>query len=786
MAAVLAFGAAPARAAGTCAISGVVTLEGGAPGAGIGIHLYQKVEGGWLGGPYGVADLLGTYSFTGLEAGSYAVEFYGASGGLAYARQYYSGKYGLADADLVTLAAGAARTDVNATLGLAGHITGTVSGASADPLAGIDVEAWHSTGSGGWDNLAQATTPADGSYDLGNLQAGVYRVRFKGVAGVYLEQFFHDKPDAATADDVIVTAGATTAGIDATLVAPGRLTGTVRNAAAAGLPGIHVDIYGPGGSSPLESALTAADGSYVFDGLWPGSYRLQFRDDSNAYFNQFYQDKPDLGTADPIIVVAGATTAGIDATLIAPSHIRGTVRSVGGAGLAAISVDAFRSDGVGDWVPVASAQTNVGGDYDLGGLKAGAYRVGFYDTSGSYVRQYYDDKATLDAAEDVVVGAGATAPGIDAALVAAGRITGKVSNAAAVGLADIHVYADRSNGSGGWGGSMTVHTNVDGTFAFHGLAAGIYRVSFADPLGLYVVQYYNNKPTPALADGITITSGATASNIDATLAAKVAVTSFTPTSGPVGAVVTVTGTGFSGATAVAFSGTAATSFSVASDTQFTATVPAAATTGTISVTAPGGTGTSATSFTVTLPAAPTISGFLPASGPVGTTVTLTGTGFSGATAVAFNGVAAAAFSVVSATQITATVPAAATTGPLTVTAPSGSATSATSFTVVFTPTVTLKLSGLKRGSLTLGKRVTAKGAVTPVSLAGSKVTLTVQRKKGVKWIAAKTAFATFRPTGAYSWKYKPAKTGSFRMQATIVATPAHTAATTKWAAFKVK
>jgi hypothetical protein len=38
--------------------------------------------------------------------------------------------------------------------------------------------------------------------------------------------------------------------------------------------------------------------------------------------------------------------------------------------------------------------------------------------------------------------------------------------------------------------------------------------------------------------------------------------------------------------------------------------------------------------------APTLTGFAPTSGPVGSSVTLSGTGFSGATAVDFNGLAA--------------------------------------------------------------------------------------------------------------------------------------------------
>jgi len=83
-----------------------------------------------------------------------------------------------------------------------------------------------------------------------------------------------------------------------------------------------------------------------------------------------------------------------------------------------------------------------------------------------------------------------------------------------------------------------------------------------------------------------------------TAVAAPTVTSFTPTSGPVGTVVTVTGSGFTGAAAVAFNGAAA-SFSVASDAQITATVPSGATSGAIAVTTPNGAGVSAASFAVT-------------------------------------------------------------------------------------------------------------------------------------------------------------------------------------------
>src|SRR5262249_41730209 len=79
--------------------------------------------------------------------------------------------------------------------------------------------------------------------------------------------------------------------------------------------------------------------------------------------------------------------------------------------------------------------------------------------------------------------------------------------------------------------------------------------------------------------------------------------------------------------------------------------------------------TSAANFVVV----PKITAFSPASGAPGSSVTITGTTFTGATAVKFYGLAAS-FTVNSNTQITATVPANATSGSITVTTPGGTAT----------------------------------------------------------------------------------------------------------------
>lgn len=91
--------------------------------------------------------------------------------------------------------------------------------------------------------------------------------------------------------------------------------------------------------------------------------------------------------------------------------------------------------------------------------------------------------------------------------------------------------------------------------------------------------------------------------------------------------------------------------------------------------------------------------FTPGRGQVGTQVVITGSGFTGATAVTFDGVAATAFTVDSATQITATVPGGASTGPISVTTSGGTLTSSTDFVVKHGRKVSLSLASRAKGTV---------------------------------------------------------------------------------------
>jgi large repetitive protein len=148
------------------------------------------------------------------------------------------------------------------------------------------------------------------------------------------------------------------------------------------------------------------------------------------------------------------------------------------------------------------------------------------------------------------------------------------------------------------------------------------------------------------------------------------VTSLSPSSGPTtgGTVVTVKGAVFNGATQVFFGSVASTSFSVSSSTTILAAAPAEAA-GAHDVTVTTGNGTSAVvaadQFTAVTPPppppppAPTVTSVSPASGSTtgGTSVTVKGTGFTGATKVLFGSVPAASFSVSSSTKLAAVSPA---------------------------------------------------------------------------------------------------------------------------------
>jgi hypothetical protein len=186
--------------------------------------------------------------------------------------------------------------------------------------------------------------------------------------------------------------------------------------------------------------------------------------------------------------------------------------------------------------------------------------------------------------------------------------------------------------------------------------------------------------------------------------------SLAPTSGAIGASVTITGANFGaaqGSSSVSFDGVTADSITSWQDGQIVVTVPSNATTGPVTVFANGLQSNQNVIFTVN----PVVLTLSPSSGPTTTQVQIGGTGFGtsqGTSTVAFNGVTSPVVSW-SPTSITAFVPPGATTGNVVVTV-DGVAATGPSFTVTEPPTpITPNIASISASSGSPGQQVAIQG-----------------------------------------------------------------------------
>lgn len=212
-------------------------------------------------------------------------------------------------------------------------------------------------------------------------------------------------------------------------------------------------------------------------------------------------------------------------------------------------------------------------------------------------------------------------------------------------------------------------------------------VPAAVPTGVTFGQLTAVVPAGATNGPITVTTTNGTATSATNFFLPAVISSFAPSNSAPGTLVAIKGNNFTGISAVAFSGTLAGAFYVTNNTSLGALVPLDVTTGPITVTTPAGTSTSASNFY----GVPVIHSFSPTRGLPGNAVTLAGQNFLGASAVRFNG-SNAVFSVVDNTTISATVPANAPAGPISLTAPAGSTTSTQSFTLDYTANLSLTVT----------------------------------------------------------------------------------------------
>jgi hypothetical protein len=307
--------AAPALAAAG-SISGTVTTEGGQPIAGVQVCGIQEPEASE--DVCDETDFAGNYQLPELFGDDYRIRFSGEPNNLKYVSEWYDNATYFTDVDVFHLGGGNAT--VNAALAEGGSIAGHVSDdATHQPIAGVRACAINPQG---WEHRCSISGP-DGSYLLNGLPSDTYSVEYAGGNRVnYLREFYEDAQTRAQATDVIVTAPAATAGIDAELAAGAEVLGRVTDP-TTGAPseGVFVCAMAVAPDEYEGCDSTDAAGNYAIRSLPAGSYLIAFEPETyptGIFAEQWWEGASSMAEADPILLTPPETRSGIDGQATSP------------------------------------------------------------------------------------------------------------------------------------------------------------------------------------------------------------------------------------------------------------------------------------------------------------------------------------------------------------------------------------------------------------------------------------------------------------------------------------
>ncbi len=465
-------------------------------------------------------DAAGEYTVTVHESGSYDVRFSAPPGSGYLASEYYNGKLSSSEETTVPVALGATASGVDAQLVEGGYITGSVISASTKtPVAGVEVCARES-------GVACVLSNENGGYTISGLATGEYKVEFYSSSGMYIPQYWDGKSLAAEGQLVYVTLGRTTSGINAELepLANGAITGTVRDSTSTKvIKGIEVCAYEMVGEEIGglfgQCAETNARGEYAILELMTGGYLVEFSSPFNSglnYVTQYFNASSSDADATLVHVGTKSIASGIDAQLNEGAQIAGKVTDASTtAAIAGIEVCAYSISAEG----FGCASTDSKGEYIISALGSGDYDVEFYSPPNSgldYVTQYYNGQRNASAASLVSVIEGHTTQNIDAQLEGGGRIEGTVTDASTgVAINGVLVCALASISES----SNCDVTDTSGNYTITGLVGGQYKIGF-DGEKMYIVQYYNSKPSFSEAQEVPVSVGDTTSGIDAAMSSS--------------------------------------------------------------------------------------------------------------------------------------------------------------------------------------------------------------------------------------------------------------------------
>jgi hypothetical protein len=313
--------------------------------------------------------------------------------------------------------------------------------------------------------------------------------------------------EAVVADEETTTTTMAPAAINA-------ITGTVRAANGTAIADVYVQMWG---DFNFFDTTTDANGHFEFANLPADTYRASFQDGEDAYVSEWWNDVTSQELATPIVIPAeSAVDLAVQLDRVPGALLQGTVSADDGTPIEGVIV---RTEDL-----AFSDVTDVDGRYSML-VPAGSYKLEFFDPSGEWGSEWWQDGASASLATAIVATDGDQLT-FDAALVLAtnaapaaapegqGTISGRVTAPGGAGIAGVDLWAHSVE----TGDVVFATTDSSGNYTMD-VPAGSYKIHFSPPSDSgWAWEYYDDAQNFPAATAVPVAEGATVANINAELA----------------------------------------------------------------------------------------------------------------------------------------------------------------------------------------------------------------------------------------------------------------------------
>ncbi|WP_442789698.1 S-layer homology domain-containing protein [Paenarthrobacter sp. GOM3] len=357
-------------------ISGKVTVPAGADPTKVGVNVHV----GSVPTAYAAAD--GSYTVVGVPTGSYEVYFsYSGTPSPVLGGYYSTAPDG--NKTLVSVVEGSTTSGINQALRPASLISGKISvPAGSTGFSGqIDAFKGPDFAAGIAGTAFLQGTDASGSYTIGGLEPGIYKLNFRA-QGAWANMWHGGSVSAASSPSITVAEGQKLSGIQDSAVAAATINGSVLGGPAPGPtmsgPGMSISAIASDGSVAAYTVQESSQTSYALMHLLPGSYKVQFNRTNghmSPYEAQHYNGIPEsagAANATSIVVAPGQTVAGVNSTVRLGGTITGRLLGSNGTAVGETLVSVYTKDGS---FVTRSGWTAADGTFKVTGLTTGLYFV---------------------------------------------------------------------------------------------------------------------------------------------------------------------------------------------------------------------------------------------------------------------------------------------------------------------------------------------------------------------------------------------------------------------------